>query len=569
MGPLVLNRFSLKERLGSGGFGTVYRGWDERLERDVAVKVIDVGGPAPQRVLREAQAAARLNHPGVVTLYELGEDGRHAYLVSELIEGGTLAEMSGAGELSDRDVGEVGVDICDALEHAHARGVVHRDIKPQNILLAPGEAQAKLMDFGIARVLDSAGITATGDVVGTLAYMAPEQAEGESAGPPTDVYSLALTLYEAWTGSNPNVRATPAATARAIGSALPPIEDRRPDLPAVLCEEIDACLDPDPELRPLPAELGAVIEDSLAALSPDRATPPPRSRAGLVRALRGMATGGGDVARFAGAATVGGLCAATLIAVPAASAEWALPLPLAATVLFLLRPRLGYLVAAAGLIAWLAGPAARPGAALALAVLTLPPALLLGAEGRALPLPAAVPGLGAIGMAPVYLALAGLAARSRDRLVLGAAGYAWLGIAEAVFDRKLLFGSPVSVPAGWQESPGSALRELLVPLATDPGFLLGIAIWSLGALALGALVRWRSPALDLLGALVWAAALVAALQLRDEAIAPSPGLLALTVLVIVAAALAWRARGVDGSSRPPFPAPAAPLRGAGREATLS
>src|SRR2546429_6309753 len=200
VGAMVMSRFEVREKLGSGGFGTVYRAWDERLERDVAVKVIDLGGQSVDRVMREAQAVARLNHPSVLTLYELGEDGRSAYLVSELVDGATLADMQRQGLLSDRDVGEAAVDLCDALEHAHSRGVVHRDIKPQNVLLSADERRAKLMDFGIARVLDGAGITATGDIVGTLAYMAPEQAEGEEAGPDADVYSLALTLYEAWSG---------------------------------------------------------------------------------------------------------------------------------------------------------------------------------------------------------------------------------------------------------------------------------------------------------------------------------------------------------------------------------
>jgi len=120
---------------------------DERLERDVAVKVIDLGGSV-ERVMREAQAVARLNHPSVLTLYELGEDGRSAYLVSELIDGATLTEMQRQGLLSDRDVGEAAADLSDALEHAHSRGVVHRDIKPQNVLLGADDRRAKLMDSG-------------------------------------------------------------------------------------------------------------------------------------------------------------------------------------------------------------------------------------------------------------------------------------------------------------------------------------------------------------------------------------------------------------------------------------
>ena len=200
-------------------------------------------------MLREAQAAARLNHPGIVTLYEMGEEDGSALLVTELVDGATLDQLSREGELSDREIGEIGADLCEALDHAHSRAVVHRDIKPQNVLVTEdGEPRAKLMDFGVARLTDAAALTAPGDVVGTLAYMAPEQAEGREAGPEADVYSLALMLYECWSGENPHRRATPAATARAIGTRARPLRRLRPDLPRELSDSVDACLQP----RPVP-----------------------------------------------------------------------------------------------------------------------------------------------------------------------------------------------------------------------------------------------------------------------------------------------------------------------------
>jgi eukaryotic-like serine/threonine-protein kinase len=267
VGSLVLNRFLIERRIGSGGFGVVYEAWDGRLERPVAVKAIEQRGEAGRRVLREAQAAARLNHPGIVTLYELGEEDGNALLVTELVEGSTLARLAANEELSDREIGEIGADLCEALDHAHSRSVVHRDIKPQNVLVTDGEPRAKLMDFGVARLTDAAALTAPGDVVGTLAYMSPEQAEGRSAGPEADVYSLALMLYECWGGENPNQRATPAATARAIGSRLRPLRRLRPDLPRELTETIDACLSARPNHRPSLEELGTAIEDSLDLLA--------------------------------------------------------------------------------------------------------------------------------------------------------------------------------------------------------------------------------------------------------------------------------------------------------------
>ena len=243
VGSLVLNRFLIERRIGSGGFGTVYEAWDGRLERPVAVKAIESAeSRGSGRVLREAQAAARLNHPGIVTLYEMGEEDGNALLVTELVDGSTLAQLNREGALSDREVGEIAADLCEALDHAHCRAVVHRDIKPQNVLVTEdGEPRAKLMDFGVARLVDGAALTAPGDVVGTLAYMAPEQAEGREAGPEADVYSLALMLYECWSGENPNRRTTPAATparsalatGRCAGCALTcPASCRTPSTPA-------------------------------------------------------------------------------------------------------------------------------------------------------------------------------------------------------------------------------------------------------------------------------------------------------------------------------------------------
>jgi serine/threonine protein kinase len=268
VGSLVLNRFLIERRIGSGGFGVVYEAWDGRLERPVAVKAIEQRGEAGRRVLREAQAAARLNHPGIVTLYEMGEEDGNALLVTELVEGSTLARLAHNGELSDREIAEIGADLCEALDHAHSRGVVHRDIKPQNVqVIEDAEPRAKLMDFGVAHLADDAPLTAAGDVVGTLAYMSPEQAEGRPAGPEADVYSLALTLYECWSGENPHRRASPAATARAIGGRARALRRLRPDLPRELTDTLDACLSARPSHRPSLEELGTAIEDSLDQLA--------------------------------------------------------------------------------------------------------------------------------------------------------------------------------------------------------------------------------------------------------------------------------------------------------------
>ncbi len=255
-GRRILGRYRLERKLGAGGFGVVWLAFDEKLEREVAIKVIQIDGDDPvlHRAAREARVAARLNHPGIVSLYELGEDDEAVYLVSELVPGRTMAELVRAGAVSDRDVARIGVALCDALAHAHDRKVVHRDVKPQNVIVvaepAAGAGFAKLADFGVAQLAVGDALTRTGDVVGTLAYMSPEQAEGGRVTAAADVYSLALTLYEAWAGVNPVRGPTPAATARRLGRRLPLLSAYRPDLPPDLCAWIDSALDPYAARRP-------------------------------------------------------------------------------------------------------------------------------------------------------------------------------------------------------------------------------------------------------------------------------------------------------------------------------
>jgi eukaryotic-like serine/threonine-protein kinase len=493
VGELVLGRFLIEQRLGSGGYGTVYRAWDGRLERDVAVKVIEAEGEAGRRVMREAQAAARLNHPGIVTLYELGEEDGRAFLVSELVEGETLRDLSLDGRLSDREIGEIGADLCEALDHAHSRAVVHRDIKPQNVLVTDRDPCARLMDFGIARVTDAAALTATGDVVGTLAYMAPEQAEGQAAGVEADTYALALTLYECWSGENPQRRTSPAATARALGTPLPPLGRKRRDLPPDLVEAIDAALAADPHARPPLEELGTTIEGALGQLDDTRSAPAARG-APLLAAL-----GGGGFATalaLASAAFLTGLTAAAMIAVGGHALVWALALVPLVSVLSLLRVRLGYWAASAGLVAWLAFAAGRPGAALALGVLTVPPGLALGSSGVALLAPPAAPAFGVVGAASAFPLVAALADSWRARAIAAAGGFAWLAVAEVALRRDLLLGAQVEAPRGWQESAGSALTELLLPLLTQPRLIGSAALWALVAVLAGALIapllNWAS-----------------------------------------------------------------------------
>src|SRR5947209_4602773 len=279
---LVLQRYRLVRRLGSGGFGTVWLAHDERLDRPVAVKRVPTAdAEVAERARREALAAARLNHPGIVALYEAGTDESACYLVSELVRGETLGVLEAEGALSDRDVVGIGLALCEALEHAHARGVVHRDVKPGNVIVPEspedGGAAAKLTDFGIARVVGDDALTRTGDVLGTLAYMAPEQAEGRGASEATDLYALGVVLYEALAGVNPIRGASPAETARRLGTPLPPLRRMRRDLPRPLCAGIDAAVAVDPTRRGSIGDLRGALALARASVDdePGVVAPPP------------------------------------------------------------------------------------------------------------------------------------------------------------------------------------------------------------------------------------------------------------------------------------------------------
>jgi hypothetical protein len=548
--PLVLGRYRLGDRLGAGGFGTVYAATDERLERAVAVKVIP-SGPArdPARGRREALAAGRLDHPGIVAVFDAGEDSRARYLVSELVYGRTVDELCGEGLLTDRDVLRIGLALCGALEHAHGRGVVHRDVKPQNVIIpdAPRSAAgvAKLADFGVAHLAGDDPLTRTGDVVGTLAYMAPEQAAGKRIDERADLYSLALVLYEALAGHNPVRAGSPAATARRVGTVLPPLRRSRKDLPEELCAAIDAALRPKPDERGTLSELADELAESLPEVSDEGG--------GFVaphRIERGYALPRGT-ARVVAAALAGGLTATAL----AWLGQPVLP-ALGAAAAVAVLPRLGWLLVAVATLGVIA--AERPGAALLVAAALAPVPLLLYRRGTAWSLPALAPLLGLVGLAGAFPALAGQARGAATRAALGALGAWWALLAAPLLGRETLGGVPLDAGA----SPADAGRgaadavaaaragdssaaaaaandaahaalaagadaqraaaDVLGPLVTS-GALLYAALWACAALVLPWLVRGRWLAVDVVAACVWAAALGASTVATAEFIgAPEP-----------------------------------------------
>ena len=306
---LVADRFEVSECVGTGSCGAVYRAWDLVLEREVAIKALDCA--IDERVMRASKAAARLHHPAIVPLYEVGETDGAAFLVSEYIDGLTLRQAHGRGALTDRDVAEIGADLCEGLHHAHGRGVVHGDLKPENVIVRSreenpdsrsGRCQAKLRDFATREIL--AGREGLGD------YMTPEQLEGVEPGPPSDVFGVALVLFECWTGRNPLGGASSARIAQVRGRHIPSLRELRPDLPEGLASVIDAALDADPGRRPALLDLREWLDhvfddlDDLASV-PEPVAPepdPPRRGRALAATLATLAAAA--AAALAGAAPV-------------------------------------------------------------------------------------------------------------------------------------------------------------------------------------------------------------------------------------------------------------------------
>ena len=532
----MLDRYRLIERLGAGGFGVVWSARDETLGRDVAVKRIPLApGEDGERATREALASARLAHPAIVALYEACPADDAFYLISELVDGATLAELIDADELADSEILQIGVALCSALAHAHERGVIHRDVKPQNVLVPHttdvpepiSEAfggVAKLTDFGGARLSGQDVLTRTGDVLGTLAYMAPEQSEGREAGEQADLYSLALVLYEALSGVNPVRGATPAETVRRIGRPIAPLARTRRNLPRRLASALDRALAPAPRARGTLDDLRAALGQALA----DGPAPPPRRTPARARA-RGRPQAPTEHAHYdtpAQRAPLSEQHLEQLRALSEAPQESVRRTPRRGL------PRLLWLAAALALAAWQLSVGRSGVALLALAALLPIAALPIGRRDRAGTggwlACALAPALGAVGLAGAFPALAGQAPRWRMRAALAALGYWWLQLAEPLLGERLWLGPHAGTPSrtSWGGSLQTTAVHVIGPLLSI-GVLLGAALWASGAIVLPLIVRGRNAALDALAAVVWSALLVAAAPLLDSGLAahaaqPSP-----------------------------------------------
>ncbi|GHO92645.1 hypothetical protein KSF_026930 [Reticulibacter mediterranei] len=265
-GTLIAGRYEIREHIASGGMASVFKTWDHRVERIVAIKVLrsldknDLR--AVERFRREARAAAALAHPNAVTIYDFVEEAGQYFLVMEYIQGPTLKQLiAQRRQLHAREAIEVASQVCAVLQVAHARGFIHRDIKPQNIMLAlsggptggslnDGGAWVKLTDFGIVRVAEDAGLTNSGIVLGTADYLSPEQARGETLTASSDLYSLGVVMFEMLTGRPPFVGPTAVSIAMQHASANPPpLRQFNPHVPPAVEQVVNRTLQKEPEDR--------------------------------------------------------------------------------------------------------------------------------------------------------------------------------------------------------------------------------------------------------------------------------------------------------------------------------
>ena len=282
-----LGHYTILDKLGAGGMGVVYRARDERLDREVAVKVLPAGAlhdpEARRRFHREARALSRLNHPAIETVYDFDSEEGVDFLVLEFVPGETLAARLLRGTLTEREAADLGAQIAHALEEAHERGVLHRDLKPGNIVVTP-KGRVKVLDFGLAKLLEhpgdtteTVGITQTGTTVGTLAYMAPEQLLGELSDSRADLYSLGVLLYEMLTGRRP-FRATlsTALTNEILHAPVTPPRSLRPELSARMEAVVLRCMAREPGQRYQTAgEVLGELTRLAAGVSPVAADSPP------------------------------------------------------------------------------------------------------------------------------------------------------------------------------------------------------------------------------------------------------------------------------------------------------
>jgi hypothetical protein len=501
----MLGRYRPLRPLGSGGSGSVWLARDEQTGLDVALKIVAREGKAAARAEREAAAASQLRHPSCLRAYAFAHDSRNVYIAYEYVPGQTFRETLRAGQLDDRSAIEACAQICEGLAHAHAAGILHRDVKPSNVLLAEGDRlSVRILDFGLARMAEAETLTAQGDVPGTLAYIAPERLAGDDATGAADVWAVGVMLWEALSGRHPFWQTSMLDTARAIETGAPELASLRPDLPKGLLQLVDRALSLDPARRPSAADLARALR---GAAAPRRTK---KTRAGGF-AIPAEATA------FAAAALAAGFAGWAATALPFYPHGWAPGLAIGAAAVTALRARLGLAVALAVPVLPLGNVSvglAVVYVALAAAWMALswrePRTALLFAVG-----PALAP-IAALGLVP--LATSGIRSAPR-RAAQAAVAVLVAGVVAGVRGVGLPFTGnppPLGLGVAGASDPLDVAGSLARAVAAQPGLLLEALAFALVAAALP-YARARG---------FWGAAVLGA------------GMLTLTVLLVPSAAAA-------------------------------
>jgi hypothetical protein len=544
---LVLDRYRPLRPVGRGGSGSVWLARDERTGLEVALKIVPREGKRAARAMREMEAASRLRHERCVRAYDFGGDAGHVYIAYEYVRGSTMRELLRTGRLTDADAVTAGTQVLDALAHAHAHGIVHRDVKPSNVLLEDvPDVSARLLDFGLAQFDEADTLTAIGDVPGTLAYISPERLRGGEATAASDVWAVGVMLWEALAGKHPFWGVPLPEVGAAIESGAAPLDGERPDLGRPLLDAISRALDTTPARRPSAAELASLLRDAptrrreraprkrvpakSAAGTPRPAANAPKPKVSVHRhtapGVQVLAAGTTGLVALVGASVLPFWPPVLVAAIALAAAGLSFRLPRVALALALFAPvfplgnvssaaAITYGVAAAGWLA-LSWRDARAGVCFAAGP-------LLAAFGALMLLPLAVqPVRGrlrkALHAVAGVLAAAAVAGLHGSPLPLTSARVGNLGIAGSERPTDVLH-AVASVLASQQAIVTTALALALSAVLLRPAAARGLwPLAGLGAVQL-ALVLLAAPAIPAASVVIgtWAlVAVVAALSMRTS-----------------------------------------------------
>ena len=480
---LILGRYRPLRPLGSGGMGHVWLARDERTGLDVSLKMVAREGKSAERAEREARAAAALRHPRCQRIYALARDEGHVYIAYEYVPGRTMRQALAAGELGERDSLEVAAQVLDALTHAHSRGIVHRDVKPSNVLLGEAETiDVRLLDFGLAQMAEFETLTAIGDVPGTLAYVSPERLAGETATAAADIWAVGVMLWEALAGHHPFRCESAEGTSRRIRAGAPPIESVRSDVPPRLSAALAGALSLDPARRPSAQALADELRarprkrpPRAVAIVERRRWPSPEARSALRACGDRLLPGGGAALWTAWVTTT----------LPFYPGGWPLGLTLVAAVLGVGLAPLALPFAL--LVSFFPLANISLGLALLFALAAVVWAALSWRDPRSVAVLAAGPLLGAVS-ALVLLPLGAALVRQPLRRGLQAACAVFLAaIAAGVDHARLPFArhaAPVRLGLGGAKDPLAAASALGRVLATHPQLLEGAGVLAVASVAL-------------------------------------------------------------------------------------